>query len=59
MTHYGEKGYCSLCQKWIPKEQLKKLYIRKLKVYAYYCPVHLKQVRMKARGVPMSKVKEG
>ena len=57
MTKYKERGYCSLCQNWIPKDQLIKIYIKGVKRYVYYCPKHRKQVRMKARGTPMSAVK--
>jgi len=57
MTKYEERGYCSLCQKWIAKEKLLKKHIPKLGVYAFYCPRHLKQCRLKARGKPMGEVK--
>jgi len=57
MGKYGDKGYCSLCGKWIAREDLLKVYIPKLKVYAYYCPVHRKQTRLKSRRRTMNAVK--
>jgi len=57
MRKYERKGYCSLCQKWYRLEELVKVYIPKLKVYAYYCPIHKKQVRLKPRNRPMRVVK--
>jgi len=59
MTRYEERGYCSLCQKWIPKNELVKIYIKGVGRYVYYCRIHRKQVRLKARGTPMSTVKGG
>jgi len=59
MTRYEERGYCSMCQKWYPKEKLLKLFIKGVNRYVLYCPYHRKQVRLKSRGTPMSKVKEG
>jgi hypothetical protein len=55
-TYYKDRGYCCYCRKWIPIEQLKKVYIKKLGVYALYCPIHLKQVRLKPRTVKMGEV---
>lgn len=58
MTRYEERGYCSLCQCWMKKKDLLKLYVKGVDRIVYYCPIHRKQVRMKARGTPMSTVKE-
>ncbi len=52
-TKYSSKAYCSLCQKWYPLDRLDKIFVKKFGVYVFYCPVHRKQVRLKARGRPM------
>ncbi len=57
MRKYENAGYCSLCGKWWDLKDLKKLYIKGVKAYVYYCPIHKKQVRLKARGKPMGQVK--
>jgi len=56
MNRYEGKAFCSGCQKWIPIEQLLKVYIRGVGKEVYYCKIHRKQVRLKARGTPMSTV---
>ena len=57
MSKYDQRGYCSLCQKWYPLEKLVKVWIPKFGVYAYYCPIHKKQVRLKPRGKSMREVR--
>jgi len=56
-SKYEQRGYCSLCQKWYKLSELTKIYIKKFGVYAYYCPIHRKQVRLKPRGKSMKEVK--
>lgn len=57
MTKYKERGFCSACQKYYEKDQLLKLFIKGVNATVYYCPIHRRQVRLKARSVPMSLVK--
>ena len=57
MKRYQDSGYCSLCGKWWKLKDLKKIYVKGVNAYVYYCPIHNKQVRLKARGRPMSEVK--
>lgn len=57
MTRYGDRGYCSSCMKWIPKNELLKIYIKGVGREVYYCRKHRKQVRLKSRSTPMSTVK--
>jgi hypothetical protein len=58
MAKYTDSGWCSSCGKYWPLDKAHKVYFKKLGVYSYYCPIHRKQLRRKARSTPMSTVKE-